>query len=92
MIYEDANTDSGLAYRRHFCKRCGGQIGGQSAAAELFFAINHGSLDPQYASVWQPTNEQYCQTKAAFLPALVQNGEQSGRFVRHMMGPKVDES
>ncbi|KAF2155989.1 hypothetical protein K461DRAFT_318630 [Myriangium duriaei CBS 260.36] len=93
-IHEDSATDSGQPYRRHFCGRCGSQIGGQSATHEQFFAVNQGSLDKEFVNEWEPLAEQYCQTKAGFLPPLVAKGGEhqfTGRYVRHMLGARVED-
>ncbi|GAM83413.1 hypothetical protein ANO11243_014010 [Dothideomycetidae sp. 11243] len=92
-IYDDEATDSGHAYRRHFCSRCGAQLGGQSAAFEQFFAINQGSLDAEYVNDWAPDVEQYCVSKARFLPWFVERGgegEMRGRFERFISGPRPE--
>ncbi|TKX27429.1 carbon-sulfur lyase-like protein [Elsinoe australis] len=88
-VYNDAATDSGTSFDRQFCQNCGCQMFGSTKLAEQILAVYVGSLDPEYVNKWTPTNEQYCQTKAEFIPKLVEAGK-GGRFVRSMMGPQVE--
>ncbi|KAF2104856.1 hypothetical protein NA57DRAFT_51653 [Rhizodiscina lignyota] len=66
--FEDMHTDSGTKLMRHFCQFCGSPIFATTPLWDEIVSVFAGTLNDQQA--WKPMKEQYCDSKAPWLPDL----------------------
>lgn len=66
--FEDKHTDTGKPLMRHFWQYCGSPIFAMISIWDKIVSIFAGTLNDQQA--WNPMKEQYCDSKAPWLPDL----------------------
>ncbi|KAF2086061.1 hypothetical protein K490DRAFT_66987 [Saccharata proteae CBS 121410] len=66
--YVDTSTDSGKPLTRQWCGNCGSPLFERSALTPSIVSIPAGILDE--GSPWAPKVEQYCRSRARWLPEL----------------------
>lgn len=77
--YEDTKTETGTPIQRNFCVNCGSQLWATNPINDGIISVFAGTMDN--FDEWRPDREQYCISRAEWLPAF------EGLQEKHVSGP-----